>query len=220
MMIRLDLRGSAEYLTRELTTCFPAWDAIEHKAARHVRDRRRGEVLVEQAIAIAYLASQYDRSAASILEVGASHGYTAALMRLAAPQAEIVTLEPHRLRRSAARQNLRELAVAVRPEVSMVWLEHCRRDGLRYNMIFVDADHKHIAEDLAWYDRLKIGGLFLHHDYSREGSAHPCPPVYDALNEFAEQLGHPADVLVIDDSGVGMAGWYKRGGETWPLRHG
>ncbi len=45
------------------------------------------------------------------------------------------------------------------------------------------------------------------------------PIVYQELERFKEFLGRRADVLMIDDQGTGMAGWYKKKGDrTWPTQ--
>jgi len=174
------------------------------------------EVWEEQAAALFVLAHQYDKPTAAILELGAYHGYSAAVMKLAAPEALVTTLEPDPTNRKITRANVVDLGVVVQPYQSTAYLE--LTNGTRakkYDMIFVDGDHKNIRLDLPYFNRLKVGGLFLHHDYSPLESARPCPPVYEALNEFAARLNREPDVLVVDDSGVGLWGMYRRSGETW-----
>jgi len=68
--------------------------------------------------------------------------------------------------------------------------------------------------DLPWWDWLNADGLFLFHDYSPKGSYRECPPVYEAVNEFAKLLGRELDVKVVDDGGAGMAGFYKAEDKT------
>lgn len=215
-MINLQLTGTREELLRAITALHPSWSALEREAREHVGPVNKKEVWLEQAAALAVLASQYDRPSGRILEIGANRGYTAAVMHFAAPQAKVHTLEPDPTRRKIARENVRPLGVAVRPEVSAAWLELCVRDGIRYDMIFVDGDHNRVRADLPFWNLLRRNGLFVHHDYSRPGSARECPPVYDALNEFAARMEREPDVLVVDDSGVGLWGMYRRAmSEVW-----
>ena len=56
---------------------------------------------------------------------------------------------------------------------------------------------------------MRPGGLFLFHDYAPEGAWRPCQEVYEAVNAFGAELGRPLDVLVRDERGVGLAGFYK-----------
>lgn len=216
-MIRFDLQAPRSELRQAMLDLYPAWPTVDQMVRRHVGPANKKEVWEEQAIAIAALAAQYNRHSAAILEIGANRGYTAGIMAIAAPEADVTTLEPHRARRQMVRRNVGStFGVHVRPEQSTAWLLIARKMRRTYNLIFVDGDHARVALDLPYYNLLKRGGLFLHHDYSRPGSARECPPVWEALNDFAERLDHPPDVLLQDDTGVGLAGWYKKAGEEWP----
>lgn len=217
-MNNLQVTGTREHLLMELGILYPSWPDLDAEARSYVGPLNKKEVWIEQAVALAILAAQYDRPSARILEIGASRGYTACIMHLAAPKAQIVTLEPHRGRRAEAREAIQgRLGVNVRPHTSAAWLEHATAEGLKYDMIFVDGDHKHVALDLPFWNLLKRNGLFVFHDYSKPGSKRECPPVYDNLNVFAEEMSLPFDVLVEDDSGVGLAGWYRTDTKwVWP----
>jgi len=206
----LRLTDNRQALCATLKREYPAWATLIAEVRQHV-PRHHKEVWEEIAVAIALLASQYNRRDARLLEWGTNRGFTAAVLRLAAPEAEVTTLEPNRSLRRAARTHLTSLDIHVRPETSAAYLEV---DDHTYDMIFVDGDHKHISADLPWYNRLVTGGLFLHHDFSPAGSSRPCPRVYKALNGFAAHLAPPADVQMADDTGTGIAGWYRREGET------
>ena len=83
-------------------------------------------------------------------------------------------------------------------------------DENKYDFVFVDGDHKRIREDLPWWNRLNVDGLFFHHDFSPNGSTRACPPVYRNLLAFRDWLGREFDVLIVDDEKVGMAGFYRR----------
>lgn len=219
-MLELKISGTRAQLFDEVCAksvpIYKAEDVIKEAQRLIGAARPDKEVWDEQAAAIAVLARQYDKPTANILELGAYHGYSAAILKLAAPSALVTTLEPDPTNRQTTRANIVDLGVVVRPEQSTAYLALTENGrGKKYDLIFVDGDHKRIRDDLPWFNRLKIGGLFLHHDYSPLESARPCPPVYEALNEFAAKLGREPDVLVVDDTGVGLAGWYRRPGETW-----
>ena len=204
-------------ILNQIVDAFPEWKRIDNEARRLVGPRSKREVWLEQGAAIAYLASQYNRSNARILEIGACQGYSAALMKLSAPEAEVVTLEPDAAKHVKTARTLKILDISVLKEYSADFLVDCVEDGEEFDFIFVDGDHASVALDLPYWNLLKQDGLFLHHDFSPEGSKRECPPVWDALNHFSEQLGHQPDVLVQDVSLVGMAGWYRRDlTEVWP----
>jgi len=211
-MIELHLDGPRPTLLEQLVARFPTWPALIAEVRQHVGPANKKEVWEEQAVAIAILAKQFNRRTALILELGANRGLTAAIMKLAAPRATVTTLEPHQLRRKITRANIRSLGVSVRPEQSVAYLDV---DDRRYDLIFDDGDHKNIRLDLPWYNRLRVGGLFLHHDFSPAGSSRECPPVFDTLTEFSRVLNHEPEVLVRDETGTGLAGWYRREGEVW-----
>ena len=59
----------------------------------------------------------------------------------------------------------------------------------------------------------------LHHDYTPKGAPRETPIVYNELVKFGEFIGREPDVLMIDDLGTGMAGWYKRKDDkSWPTQ--
>jgi predicted O-methyltransferase YrrM len=210
-MRSLHLQDNRQVLRTALKREYPGWAKLIAKVRKHVPPHNK-EVWEEQALTIALLASQYNRSGARLLEWGTNRGFTASVLRFAAPKAEVTTLEPVRVLRRAVRTYLTSLDIHVRPETSVAYLE---ADDRTYDMIFVDGDHKNIRLDLPWYNRLQTDGLFLHHDFSPLGSSRPCPPVYEGLTEFSRVLDHEPDVLVRDETGTGIAGWYRREGETW-----
>lgn len=202
-----ELTGTPESIQKVLSDLYD-WE-LTAGAIRKLGFAKAG-LLDYQGHALAVLARDVNKPKARILEVGTNHGYSAAVMRLAAPQATIVTLEPVREVRKKARENLEGMAITVDPHTSAAYLEESTG---RYDLIFVDGDHKHIGVDLPWFNHLRRGGLILFHDYSPEDAEHPCPPVYKALTEgFLER---PPDILIRDDGLTGMAGWYRRQGESY-----
>ena len=231
-MISLHLKATRPELLAQLTRQYLSWPALHAKVRQRVAPNKK-EVWEEQALAIAILAAQYNRPGCRILELGANRGYTACVMALAAPLAHVTTLEPNAVHRRIARTNVAPIAtvgprahlgalnVSVRPESSVAFLGV---DSGTYDMIFVDGDHKNIRLDLPWFNRLNPDGLFLHHDYAGPESSRPCPPVYDALNYFAglrklpcgvKAAMHDFDVLVSDETGTAIAGFYRHEGEVW-----
>ena len=82
--------------------------------------------------------------------------------------------------------------------------------GPAFDVVFVDGDHKQVARDLPWFNWIHPGGLMLFHDYSPAESTHACPPVYDVVNARAIRLGRELDVLLVDDTLAGIAGFYKQ----------
>lgn len=168
----------------------------------------RGQLLPYQAAALYELAMRYNDDGAQILEIGTAAGYSAAVMAQAAPKAKIVTLNsvieeiPVGIRNLLPYRN-----VTVRRATSWKVLEVYR--GPLLDMVFVDGDHRKAALDVPWFNWLKGGGLILFHDYTREGSL----PVVEAVQQMGLCLLRAPDVLIQDNSGVGMAGFYRRSGE-------
>lgn len=211
-MRELILQDNRQALRAKLRAEYPAWTKLIAAVREHV-PRHHKEVWEEQAISIALLAAQYNRAGARLLEWGTNRGYTAAVLKLAAPLAEVTTLEPVKTLRRAARTHLQPLGIYIRSETSVAYLDV---DDRSYDLIFVDGDHKNIVLDLPWYNRLHTDGLFLHHDFSPAESSRPCPPVFAGLTEFSRVLNHEPDVLVRDETGTGLVGFYRRAGEQWP----
>ena len=211
-MLTLQLDDTRENLLQRLKEMYPDWSDLNAIVRQHVGPANKREVWEEQCVVLAMCASQYNRVGARILEIGANRGMSACVMQLAAPQADVTTLEPHRKRRDIVRTNIAGIGVHVRPETSTAFLDV---DDCTYDMIFVDGDHDHVRADLPWYNRLAIGGLFLHHDFSPDGSSRPTQPLFEALTEFWRVLDHAPEVLVRDLTGTGIAGWYRQAGEVW-----
>lgn len=219
-MNTLRIKANRAGIAAEIRRIDPIRGSIETivAKARALVPANKKEVWEEQAMAIAYIAREVCGPVESpnVLEIGCNRGYSAAILKLAAPHATVTTLEPDPTLRKIARANIVEqTGVVVSSYQSTHYLAATEGSPVQYDLIFVDGDHKNIRKDLPWYNRLRVNGLFLHHDYSPLESARPCPPVFEALNEFADGLAHPADVLIVDETGVGMAGWLRREGESW-----
>jgi predicted O-methyltransferase YrrM len=181
------------------------------KILKRVRSRvpaLKREIAIYQAAALYTIVRPLRGQGARILEIGTAWGYSAAVMAEAAPDAQIVTLNPLVEEAAIAQEHLRHYPnVEVRMQKSWDYLK--AYTGAPFDFIFVDGDHKRVRLDLPWWDRLKVGGGILFHDYAPEGTYRACPPVYNALNDFASTLGHEFDYLIVDDGGVGMAGFIK-----------
>ena len=167
-------------------------------------------MLPYQMVALFGLATRYNRKGARILEIGTGHGSSAFMISRAASRAAIVTLtvnalEANRARSGLARAGCTNVNIIVERSV-----EYFKRGVEAWDAIFVDGNHKHIAADLPWFNRLQVGGFFLCHDYSQDSN----PIVYTVLNGLADRLGRGFDVSVIDELRLGMAGFYRRDGET------
>jgi len=165
-------------------------------------------MLSYQAAALFWLASQYNRFGAAILEIGTLAGYSASIMAQAAPLAHIVTLNSAEAQIETARHNLASWQVDVRLAVS--WEELALYQGRKLGMIFVDGDHRRVALDVPWFNWLRVGGLILFHDFTPAGSQ----PVVDAINGMAEYLSREPDIVIRDTDGIGMAGFYRERGEN------
>lgn len=205
-MIPLHLEGDQAWLLREMSArcpSAPALPAVKRK------------VLDYQLLALYWLARQYDREGARILEIGTLHGGSGYMLAKAAPRAHILSLTASEAESAGARrfwqsQGLRHIETRV--ELSWDLLAH---DRTSWDMVFIDGDHNAIARDLPWFDRLREGGLLVCHDYSPQDSRTPSGIVYAELNRMAELLGRPFDVRLVDEGKVGMAGFYRRAGETY-----
>lgn len=201
------LNDTAYSIMRELIIACPEWPDALASVRTHVPPFKK-EIAEYQAAALYALVKPYNVEGARILEIGTAWGFSAAVMAEAAPNAMIITLNPVEPEAAIARKHLKHYSnVAVVEALSWDYLAQHR--GSPYDVIFVDGDHKNVRRDLPWWDCIAPGGAFLFHDYSPAGTYRECPPVYEALNEWAAVNEHPLDVLVVDDGGVGFAGFYK-----------
>lgn len=210
----MNLRGSPDDILAALIQQYPELSAALMRARARVPVYKR-EIAHYQAAALYALARPYNRLGARILEIGTAWGYSAAVLAEACPLAQIATLNPQEQEVNMARVHLKDYPnVTVLTLKSWDFLKTLNRE--QFDLIFVDGDHKRVRADLPFWNTLTSNGLFLFHDYSPKGAhegkggkLRECPPVFDTLNSFARQLDKPApDVTVIDDGGVGMAGFY------------
>lgn len=176
------------------------------------------EIWQFQAAALYCLMTPFNFRGSRILEIGTAWGYSAAVIGQAAPLAAITTLNPHHEEAEAARSHLwRWPNVTVVEQKSTeffnTWQRSCPPGECMFDVIWVDGDHKRVALDFPYWNLLKPGGLFLFHDFAPEWSSRPCKPVYDGLMRFREWMGRDFDVLISDNTDVGIAGYYQQVGD-------
>ncbi len=178
------------------------------KRARETIAPAIGQMEDWQGCALYALARPYNRNGAQILEIGTAGGFSAAILTLACPKASITTLNPARHEVDAAARRLAVFSnVTVLSIASWDYLR-CYH-GPALDLVWVDGDHRQVGRDLPWYQWLRPGGLMLFHDYSPAA----CPPVFTTVNAWASEMGRSADVSLMDDRLLGMAGFYRREGE-------
>lgn len=203
------LSGTPNAIIKAIEAIHPEIRAVL-KQARSIVEPSARAVAEYQAACLYALARRYSKSGARVLEIGTAQGYSATILALAMPDATILTLNPHHEEAVEARKVLHQHfngRVKVIEAKSWDVLELYQDEP--FDFIFIDGDHKNVRLDLPWYKHLKTGSLMLFHDYSPNGTYRACPPVYRALEEAKGELGRGFDVLVVDDGGVGMAGFVK-----------
>lgn len=204
----MQLHGTPEKIIASIQSSIDVESVLERVQKRIPFLKR--QIAPYQGASLYALALKYNTPNSHILEIGTAHGYSAAILAEACPNASIVTLNPNVEEAAIASENLAKYPnVEVVTEISWDYLKTYR--GPKLDMIFVDGDHKRVRLDLPWWDWLKDGGLMLFHDYSPAGTYRECPPVYEAVNEFGLLIGKEPDVLIVDDGGVGLAGYFQEG---------
>lgn len=205
------LSGSEEAILNEIESHFPEVRQVLARARDSVVQSKR-EVLPYQAAILYAFANMYDRPGAAILEIGTAYGYSCSVMAQGARVAKIVTLNPKEKEFPHAQKSL-SIYPNVRSVQETSWGFFKPAD--RFDFIFVDGDHGQVERDLVYWNNVKPGGLMIFHDYAPEGTWRPCQPVFEAVNNFGAGLGlEVPDVLIVDDKGIGMAGFYKPESES------
>ena len=217
--LKLNITGTHQELWGQLEAIYPSVTARVYEVRSLLKDAYNKRETRDYEAALLYiLATQYNYTGAVIAEVGTCYGWTAAIMQHAAPKAYVMTCTPNPNHVKIARNNLipNFPGITVLETKSADWLEHIDDGSL--DMVFVDGDHKHVRDDLPFYNKLKVGGLKFHHDYCPDRpectGPRPCRYVYEALNDFADKM-HPFDVLMTDQNREAVAGWYRQEGEVW-----
>jgi len=204
MSERLHLRGTKHEL-------YEALDNEGVRAALAATEHIRGKMLAYQYALLHRLAGEFDGG--RILEIGCFYGRSALVMAMGAPRASLTTMSPERAQVSAVRLHRKGHKIEVLCVKSWDLL---KRDTNVWGMVYVDGNHHEVERDLPWFNRLREGGLMLFHDYTgadaeKRGHSFVCK----AVDGMGEKLGREPDVLVIDDTGIGMAGFYRGKGERW-----
>ena len=206
------LVGTRDEIMEELTALCPSVPHVLASARTGVVQNKR-QIEEFQAAALYVLTHPFYRGNA--LEIGTFYGYSTVVLAHAVYRGTVTTLNNHHAEVVYARERLgpRYKNVTVLERCSWEYLEEY--EGPWLDVVFVDGDHNRVRHDLPWFNWLNVGGLMLFHDYTPLGAPRHCPPVYEALNEMRETLGHGFDVRVIDNDKVGMVGFYRKEGETW-----
>lgn len=208
-MLDLNLYGTPDVIIEHVASLAPeVREVLYDVRSRVLPIKPKREIYEYQAACLYVLAKQYNRAEAHILEIGTALGYSAAIIASAAPAAHIVTLNPKIEEANQARLILSRWP-NVQVDMIRSW-DYLQLNRDTYDMIFVDGDHAHVAADLPWWFQINQGGLFLFHDYSPAESGRPCPPVYEAVNEFSRAINQALDVCIVDDQKVGLAGFYRK----------
>jgi len=195
----------AEILQMILTLCPRAKLALAR--SEHIP----AQLLPYQAALLYWLAEEYNQDGAHIVEIGTFQGYSISIIAQAAPRAHITMLNPSATEIACARENLaayRNITL-----IPMASWDYYVAAPQHIEMVFVDGDHKRVARDLVWWNRLTHGGLIAFHDYSPK----VCPPVIGAVDRLLVHTKKAGpDVRVIDSDGVGLAGIYADVYRGWP----
>ena len=216
MFLQRIIETDNEYIISTIQEFVPEVRSKLDKICNQMVRYTKREIRLHEAAYLYALARQFNYYGANILEIGTCHGWSASVIAEAAPMAQIVTCTPRLAHVEHAREHLQ-----IYPNVAVVQTRSqdylANYIGPKLDMVFVDGDHENVIDDLPWYNWLKVGGLMLHHDYTPpEAPNRPCRPVWEALNNFSEQL-HSADVLLVGENREGMAGWYRQENEVWIL---
>lgn len=209
----MHLTGTPDELLRQMTDQHRELSGLLLKA----REIRHNKAIEEyQAAVLFHLAHLYCRKGHKALEIGTARGYSAGLIAQGIVPGTLVTLNPDIAEAMIAGGNLNSFVnVTLLMVRSWDYLGAMQRLNWHFDFIFVDGDHKRVRNDLPFFNQLAVGGMIIFHDYSPDGSARPCQVVYEALNELRDRLGRDFDVLIVDDTDVGMAGFVRQEGEVY-----
>jgi SAM-dependent methyltransferase len=124
-----------------------------------------------------------------ILEIGSYLGYTAKLLaENTGPEVRVTTLDEHPEHGSAYRGTALETKIDRR--VGKISLDHFSQ-GEKYDLIFVDADHRFDAvvnDTEVALALLSDGGVIVWHDYQHTNHFQGYNDVPEALRLFSEQI--------------------------------
>lgn len=178
----------------------PEVHQVLHKANHDVPNRSHA-IEPYQAALLYLVAAQFNRTRAKVLEIGTRYGYSASVLSQACPRAQITTVDASDVARNLARENLKAYKnVTCVKAKSWNWLEQVE-DGV-LSLIFVDGDHDLVEKDLAWWNKLRPGGLMVFHDYT--------PSRFPAVVAAVHHLKAEPDIVFVQEgTDKGIAGIYK-----------
>ncbi len=130
-------------------------------------------------------------------------------MAQAAPDAAILTLNYNASQVTKAIVNLLPYP-NVKVQCGTSWEILEAYEGPELAVIFVDGDHKLAALDAPWFNQLAAGGLILFHDYTPIEAW----SVVATVVAMGVALGRDPDIMIVDNNGIGMAGFYRRKEES------
>jgi predicted O-methyltransferase YrrM len=210
---QLKISGTRDEITHAmLLQASHAFMILEN--AHRIVARCKDQMEDYQAIVLSVLSSAFNAPGARILEIGTAYGFSAAIMALSAPLANVATINPSYHEVQSARYHYWKHDIKNVEVIRCKSSEYLADNHLAFDFIFIDGDHKNVSDDMIAFDALTVGGVILFHDYSPTGAYRACPPVYRAVKQRQEEF-RDFDILVIDENNTGMAGWIKRIGETW-----
>lgn len=202
----VDLVASPQEIIDHVSSVCPEIEQLLFDANIIVH-KYKGSMQPYQAAVLYMLAKEYNYS--NVLEIGTGVGYSTYFLTKAAPQANIITINP----------NADEMKIAgdmfYHQKMKATFLNSTSRhfwsiyDSDNFDFIFVDGDHKDIQFDLKWIGRLNENGCILFHDYSDDTSKSPCLPVYNALTAYQHIVGDFSIYVRDTVNNFGMAGWFR-----------
>lgn len=205
---------TADEIIQAIERYYPGLLELVNKA-QEVAPYLKRQIWQWQACVLGMIARQFNFFGANFLEVGTAWGYSAAAMAMVAPKAGIITLNPKATEYPYAVKHLAGFSNVIALETKSAEYFDATPDLPLFDLIFIDGDHslEAVLEDARWFNRLKLGGLILFHDYSPSEAKRASPSVYEAVNKVVTLLGRPLDIIIRDDTLTGMAGLYRRAKE-------
>jgi len=206
-MINLKLSGTQAEIQDKINALCPFASIVVSRVAMDIPYTNDQEVLRYQAAVLYLLATQYNRPGADILEIGAFHGFTAAVIAHAAPLARLNTLDCNEEHADISRENL-----AKYKNVEVIHMRSGDYPPWKIDMLFIDGDHLNasvVRKDFERWQSLKPGGLMIVHDVSITSKIKFDVVVDSVLHFMATHKISRPDVEVVDGGSRGMIGFYK-----------
>ena len=215
--VTLIAHGTANELQAVVDARWPLGPFMYEWARQRVT-RSPLEGMPYQYCALYGLAQQFDGG--HLLEIGVGLGFSAAMFAQGAPNGSVVSVDICAEFVERARASLADFPNAT------VRLGDSRSEETwadlpgPFDLLFVDGDHgPEMVKDLTWYNKLRVGGLMLVHDFDLVSPEH-FPPVVLGVKAFMQSIGRTQpDVALIEAWGNkgprGMVGFYRREGEEF-----